>query len=174
DMAGLEIGGLGEVQVESDDVMGEPARRAHNPGEGTRRGHVRLGLLERNRDLELARVASHALTHEELACAFEIPAARGLRPFALDLPSQEGGLAGTAGAGRALVGQLDAVAETGVQDLLARLTGEFTNAGPGADVDVHERQGPDGAVIRASSMATAKFKLPESVLSFREYSPPFK
>ena len=60
-----------------------------------------------------------------------------------------------------------------MQDLLARLTGELTNAVAGADVDVHERQGPEG-VIRASSMATAKFKLSESVLSFREYSPPFK
>jgi hypothetical protein len=134
---------------------------------------VRLGRLEGNRDLELARVTSHALTHEELACALEIPAARGLRPLALDLASQECGLAGTAGAGRALVGQLDTVAEARVQDLLTRLTGEFTNAVPGADVDVHGRQGPEGGVIRASSMAMAKFKLPQSVLSFREYSPPF-
>jgi hypothetical protein len=65
------------------------------------------------------------------------------------------------------------VAEARVQDLLTRLTGEFTNAVPGADVDVHGRQGPEGGVIRASSMAMAKFKLPQSVLSFREYSPPF-
>src|SRR5262249_36869520 len=102
---------------------------------------VRLGGLERDRDLEPARVTSHALTHEELGLAFEIPAARSLRPLALDQPFQEFGLAGTAGAGRALVGEVDAVAEAGVQDLLARLTSELTSAVPGADVDVHEEQG---------------------------------
>src|SRR5215470_316281 len=139
-LAGLEIDGLVEVQVEGDDVVGEPTGRAHDATERARRGRGWRGRLERDRHLEPAGAASHALTHEELGRAFEIPATGSLRPLALDQPSQEGGLAGTAGARRALIGKLDAVAEAGVKNLLARLTGELTNAIPGAHVDVHRQE----------------------------------
>src|SRR5215467_12524763 len=139
-LAGLEFDGLVEVQIEGDDVVGQLAGRAHDATQGARGGRGWLGHLERDRDLEPAGVASHALTHEEFGRAFEIPAAGRLRPLALDQPSQEGGLAGTAGSRRALIGKLDAAAEAGVKNLLARLTGELTNAIPGAHVDVHRQE----------------------------------
>src|SRR5262249_56240101 len=83
---------------------------------------------------------SQGRAHEELGSALEIPAGGGLRPLALDQPSQEGSLAGTAGARRALIGKLDAVAEAGVKNLLPGLTGELTSAIPGAHVDVHRQE----------------------------------
>src|SRR4029077_12011114 len=58
-------------------------------------------------------------------------------PLALHPAAHEAGLAGAARAGRALVGQLDARAQAGMEDLLSGLALELALSVPGLDGDLH-------------------------------------
>ncbi len=119
-------------------------------------GGARLARLQGHADLERAIVVGHALAHQEIGRALEIPAPRGLRPLALGASAHQPGPARAAGARAALVGQLDAAPEAGVEDLLPGVALEVVRAVPGLDDDLHaDRPGRAPLPVRRRRAASA-------------------
>ena len=132
----LEVERLVEADVEGHHVVGQPPVRLDHATERPGRGRLRLARLQ-DPHLEPAVLVRHALAREDLGGALQVPVAGRVGPVALVAPAHERGLAGAARAGRALVGQLDATPERGVQDLLPGGALEVPRAIAGADRDLH-------------------------------------
>src|ERR1700736_2720566 len=137
ELTGLEVERPIEMDVERGHVVSQAPPPPQHTGDRARQGE-RLARLQ-DRDLECAVVAGHALAHEQLGLALEIPFTRRAGPLALHPAAHEAGLAGAARAGRALVGQLDARAQAGMEDLLSGLALELALPVPGLDGDLHGR-----------------------------------
>ena len=136
ELAGGEIERGVDLDVEGNDVVRQPPHVADDATHRARRRGVGLARFQRA-DLERAVVASDALTGEQIALGLEIFPARRLGPLALRAAAGQPRLARAAGAGRALVRQLDAAAQARVEDLLARLALEVARAVARGDDDLH-------------------------------------
>ena len=130
-----------EIDVERGHVVGQPTPAAHPPWPGGGGRGARLAGPQHG-DLERAGLARHALAHQEIGRFLEVAVPRGLGPLALHPAAHEPGLAGAAGAGAALVRQLEAAPEAGVEDLLPGLALELARPAPGGDDDLHRRLRP--------------------------------
>src|SRR5207302_1894974 len=118
ELAGGEVEGAVERDVERGDVVRQPAQPAHDAAEDARGGGVGLARLQRAL-LQRAVVAGHALAREQVALALEIFPAGRLWPLALRASAREPRLARPAGAGRALVVGLDPASQPGVERRLS-------------------------------------------------------
>src|SRR5262249_39274406 len=112
----------------------------------------RYGRLQHAR-FELAVLAGEALTGQDLGLALEIARTRRLGPRCLHASAHHSRPARAAGAGRALVGKLDATAQGGVKHFVVGAAGEAVRSVPGADEDVHGRPVYPGAARCGPSTA---------------------
>ena len=116
--------------------MGQPPVPLDHPTERAGRSRLRLARLQ-DAHLEPAILVGDALAGEDLRGALRVPVAGCVGPVALVAPAHKDGLARAARASGALVRQLDAAPQRGVQDLLPGGALEVPRGIARVDRDLH-------------------------------------
>jgi hypothetical protein len=135
ELAGVEVERAVQFDVERQDVVREAPRGGQDALHRTGRAGAGIGRIHEAGNLGDDVAGRRALAHQELARALQVLLAARVRPGVLGASRDEPRLAGAAGPGRALVGQVDVRAQARKQDLLARFGVELV--GPVPRVDLH-------------------------------------
>src|SRR5207249_10913560 len=127
ELAGREVERTIDRDVERGDVVRQRSQPAQDASAAAGGGRVGLARLQRAH-LQRAVVVGHARAREQVTLALEIFPAGRLWPLALRASAREPRLARPAGAGGALVGELDPASQPGVENLLSGLALEVARA----------------------------------------------